>query len=120
MCVVTIVANGQRIPRGKLIVEAGGTCVSEVRVSEECYPFCERDAWTLSETVLKQLVAFGVDLVRLRVREAGELLVFLKEAEKLDRRGWRFQTERQFALPRSKWRLVKRGGAQPEQLFCHC
>lgn len=116
MRTVRIDLNGRRIPRGRIVKSADGTLTWETQVREDRHLFRTKDAWTLTDTVLKQLIAYGVERIRLKVRDTGEiyeveLKTFLNEAEKLDQTGWKAHTERQFALPRDEWHLVS--PAQP-------
>lgn len=118
---VTILVDGKRIPRGKIIVDEDGRHTWVCRVDEERHLFRKLDAWTLSETILGQLIARDVDVVRLEERRTGAvyevpLRTFLAEAVELEQRGWRAATEKQYALPRARWRLVKPGKRVPEQL----
>ena len=105
---VTVLVGGRRVPRGRIRVESGRR-IWQCKVTERRHLFKAKDAWTLSDTVLKQLIAFGVDLIRLRVRETGEIYEieldkFLSDAEELDQSGWRQVTERQYGLPRRYWK----------------
>jgi len=114
---VVVLRDGRRIPRGKIVEDADGALIWETRVRESRHLFRRLDAWTLSETVLNQLIARGVERIRLRVKETGEiyevdLLRFATEAEELDQSGWRSATERQYALPRHKWERKESGVKQ--------
>lgn len=114
---VVILRDGRRIPRGRIIEDPDGTLTWETHVRESKHLFRRLDAWTLSDTVLKQLIARGVERIRLRVRETGEiyevdLTKFAMEAEELDQTGWRSATERQYALPRHKWERKGIGAKQ--------
>lgn len=77
------------------------------------------DAWTVSETILKQLQDLEVTRIRLVVTDqAGEIYEvaldkFVELAEPLDQSGWRQQTEAQYALARRRW---ERRGNPAKQL----
>jgi len=114
---VLILRDGRRIPRGKIVEDADGKLTWETQVRESRHLFRKLDAWTLSDTILKQLIAKGVERIRLRVRETGEiyecdLMFFAREAEELDQTGWKEATERQYALPRHKWERKESGVKQ--------
>ena len=115
---VVILRDGRRIPRGRIVEDADGKLTWQTQVSESKHLFRRLDAWTLSDTILQQLIARGVERIRLKVRETGEiyecdLMFFATEAEELDQAGWRSATERQYALPRHKW---ERKGSGVKQL----
>ena len=114
---VVVLRDGRRIPRGRLVEDDNGQLTWEAWVRESKHLFRRLDAWTLSETVLQQLIARGVERIRLRVRETGEiyevdLIRFATEAEELAQSGWKSATERQYALPRHKWERKESGVKQ--------
>ncbi len=110
---VTVFVNGRRIPRGRIVVDPDGSRTWECRVRERKHLYRAFDAWTISETVLKQLNDLNIGRIRLIVVDRDgeiyevDLETFKSLAEELDQSGWKLATERQYALPRRLWR--KRG-----------
>jgi hypothetical protein len=108
--------QGRRVPRGRIVVEEGER-IWECRVWESRHLYHALDAWTISETILTQLQALGVDRIRFVVvdqdRESYEITLeeFLARAAPLDQSGWTKRTEEQYALSRRLWFWKKRESA---------
>ncbi len=119
---VTVVGpEGRTILRGKIVVE-DGVRIWETKVRESRHLFRALDAWTLSETILRQLQDLEVERIRLIVADRdGEIYEvsvadFLKQAELLDQSTWSNRTEEQYALPRKHWELKRGSTHRPLQL----
>jgi len=107
---ITVFPDGKRIPRGKIVVDDDDVRTWETRVRESKHLFRALDAWTVSETVLRQLVELRVGRIRYVVADRdGEIYEvdldkFRALAQELDQSGWKAATEVQYALPRRLWK----------------
>jgi hypothetical protein len=102
-------ADGQVIPRGRIVVDRDGLRTWECRVRESKHLYKRLDAWTVSKVILKQLQDLGVERIRFIVLDQGgeiyevSLAEFLELAEPLDQSGWKQETEPQYGLARRHW-----------------
>jgi len=99
MRMITVFADGKRMPRGRVIVDPDGVKTWETRVRESKHLYRALDAWTISETILGQLEDLHVGRIRFVVADRNNEIYevsldkFRSLAQELDQTGWRSATE---------------------------